>query len=246
MLMNHYIIHLNNILNNALVCKSHGIDHALAVLAHANEALNNFDYNIASEEILAVQLASLLHDVDDTKFFPNNKNYDNLRNIIQDQSTDIVNLTIRMVELVSSSKNADNIPIDIIEKEWMLIPRFSDRLEAIGLIGVERCFQYNKTKRHSLYLDITPRVKTKDDIWQIATKERYNSYVGKSTSMMCHYYDKLLRLGLFETVNPYLLEKCRERNVTTIYFVLYFSSLPNMTDEDVENWITNAKNQGYM
>ena len=37
--------------------------------------------------------------------------------------------------LVSASKNGDNIPKAISNKLWMLIPRYSDRLEAIGIIG---------------------------------------------------------------------------------------------------------------
>ena len=241
MLMQNHITDLNNILTAASVCKSHGIDHALAVLSHSINALESYDYGLNSQEELAIKFAALLHDADDIKFFPNNKNYENLRQIICDQPNHVIDLTIRMVEIVSSSKNADNVPDDIKGKEWMLIPRFADRVEAIGLIGVERCFQYNKTKAQPLYLLDTPRVKSEDEIWQIATKPRYNSYVGKSRSMMCHYYDKLLRLGMFETSNPYLLRISRERNQVTIRFVLYFSSLDVMTDNDITKWIENEK-----
>jgi len=183
----------------------------------------------------------LLHDADDRKFFPTNSNYENLRKIIYDQPDQVINLTIRMVELVSSSANADSVPPDVIGKEWMLIPRFADRIEAIGLIGVERCYQYNKTKAQPLYLIETPKVNSEEEIWTIATEERYNSYVGKSKSMMCHYYDKLLRLGMFQTVNSYLYKISRERNYVTIRFVLYFSSLDNMTETDIEQWIRKEK-----
>jgi len=241
MIMQKYITDLTNILTTASVCKSHGVDHALAVLYHSIKALESYNYGINLQEELAIKFAALLHDVDDIKFFPNNKNYENLRYVIRDQPEPVVNLTIKMVEIVSSSKNADNVPDDIIGKEWMLIPRFADRVEAIGLIGVERCYQYNKTKEQPLYLLDTPRAKSKDEIWKIATKSRYNSYVGKSKSMMCHYYDKLLRLGMFETSNPYLLKISRERTDITIRFVLYFSSLDVMSYNDIIMWIENEK-----
>lgn len=239
--MEPYIISLNAILTTANVCKSHGISHALAVLEHSIKALESYDYGINETEIIAVKLASLLHDADDKKFFPLNSNYENLRKIISDQSDQVINLTIQMVKLVSSSTNADNVPPEVIGKEWMLIPRFVDRIEAIGLVGVERCYQYNKTKAQPLYLPETPKVKTEEEIWTIATLERYNSYIGNSKSMMCHYYDKLLRLGLFETVNPYLYKLSRERSKITVRFILYFSSLDKMTDSDVLNWIENEK-----
>ena len=41
---------------------------------------------------------------------------------------DSVNLIIKMISLVSSAVNGDNIPYNI--EEWMLYPRYSDRLEA--------------------------------------------------------------------------------------------------------------------
>ncbi len=239
--MESYIKNLNDILTTANVCKSHGISHALVVLAHATNALESYDYGISESEKLAVKLAGLLHDADDRKFFPTNSNYENLRQIISDQPEQVVNLTIRMVQLVSSSANADSVPPDVIGKEWMLIPRFADRIEAIGLIGVERCFQFNKTKAQPLHLPETPKANSEEEIWTIATEERYNSYVGKSKSMMCHYYDKLLRLGMFKTENPYLYKISRERNNVTIRFVLYFSSLENMTETDIDQWIGKEK-----
>ncbi len=239
--METYITILNNILTTANVCKSHGISHALAVLAHSIKALESYDYGISETEKLAVKLAGLLHDADDRKFFPLNSNYENLRRTISDQPEQVVNLTIRMVQLVSSSANADSVPPDVIGKEWMLIPRFADRIEAIGLVGVERCYQYNKTKAQPLYLPETPKANSEEEIWSIATVERYNNYIGNSKSMMCHYYDKLLRLGQFETQNPYLYKMSRERNGITMRFVLYFSSLENMSEPDIEQWIKKEK-----
>ena len=79
-----------------------------------------------------------------------------------DHNLNEINVVTKMVQLVSSSKNSDCIPLDI--QEWYLIPRYADRLEAIGLIGVKRCYQYNKTINAKLYDNNTPKFITKKDI----------------------------------------------------------------------------------
>jgi HD superfamily phosphodiesterase len=234
-----YINELNTILTNNNVCYSHGIEHALSVLNHSIIALKYNKIPITPQQELAVKLASLLHDADDRKFFPLNTDYNNVKYILRNKKPDFVNLVIRMIDLVSSSKNADNIPDDVIGKEWMLIPRYCDRIEAIGIIGIKRCYQYNITINNKIFLNSTPKPKNINEIWEIATKERYNNYKGKSVSMMDHYFDKLIRLGLFEFDNEYLMNEAHERTQIILKFVLYFSSLENMTDSDIINFIKN-------
>ncbi len=239
--MNKYVTCLNKIFTDANVCKSHGIDHAVAVMKHADLALKSKKYPIPNNLKKAVKLAALLHDADDRKFFPSHKNYENLKIVLANEPTDFVNLVVRMVSLVSSASNADRIPEDVVGNEWMLVPRYADRVEAIGIIGVERCFQYNKTKKRELYVCTTPKAKNEEEIFQIATEERYNNYVGSSDSMIDHYYDKLLRISNVPIDNNYLVQLARERQKVTIRFILYFGQLEAMTDEDVDKFIENEK-----
>ena len=246
-----YIDKLTQILKEYNVCSSHGIEHAFTVMMNAKNCINlknnsiniNYkDYILTDDEIDAILLAALLHDADDKKFFPNNKNYENLRSVLFDKTEDFINKVITMVDLVSSSKNGDNIPDFVKAKEWLLIPRYADRLEAIGLIGIERCYKYGKTSNNPLFVDTTPRPLTEIEIWDHATEERYKNYTGKSDSMMDHYYDKLLRLTVFPIRNAYLDLMCNKRRKPIINFVLYFSNKKNMTDEDVINFINNFSN----
>jgi uncharacterized protein len=241
-----YIDRLNNIFTTANVCKSHGIDHAIAVMAHADLAIKSKNYKISKSLKEAVKLAALLHDADDRKFFPTHQNYENLKRVLHDKPITFVDKVVRMVSLVSSSSNADRIPEDVINNEWMLIPRYADRVEAIGIIGVERCLQYNKTKGRPIYIESTPRAYSEEEIFQIATEERYNSYVGKSNSMIDHYYDKLLRISKIPINNDYLVQLAQERQQVTIRFVLYFSVLEDMTNKDVELFIEREKNKYTM
>lgn len=241
--MNKYINRLNNIFTSARVCKSHGIDHAVAVMNHADLAIKSKNYPISLKLKNAVKLAALLHDADDRKFFPNNKEYENLKLVLKDKSNDFVDLVIRMVSLVSSSSNGDRIPEDVIGKEWMLIPRYADRVEAIGIVGIERCFQYNKTKNHCLFTEKTPRANTVEELFSIATEERYNSYRGYSDSMIDHYYDKLLRVNNIPIDNDYLVKLAEERNQVTIRFVLWFGHKGTISNGDVDEFIRNAKSE---
>ncbi len=231
---------LDLILTKNNVCPSHGIDHAIKVMKHAIKALKSGKYKITSEESECVVLAGLLHDADDGKFFPLNLNYENAKFCLQDyKSPESIELIILMIKLVSSTKNKDNIPDFVIGKEWMLIPRYADRVEALGLIGIERCYQYNKTIKSPLYLESTPRAKNLEELWNIASETRYNNYMGKSVSMIDQYYDKLLRLGFFPIKNKYLVKLANKGMRQIIDFVLWFGSKGTINDLDIINY-TNS------
>ncbi len=48
---------------------------------------------------------------------------------------EFVDLVLEMISLVSCSKNVDSLPPTVGET-WKLIPRYADRLEAIGEPGL--------------------------------------------------------------------------------------------------------------
>ena len=235
------ITNLEKLLYNNNVCESHGIDHAIKVMDHAFKALKSFNYNLTKEETNCVLIAALLHDADDSKFFPNNTQNENTKLLLNNQDTNSINLIIQMINLVSASKNADIIPPNIIDKEWMLIPRYSDRLEAMGIIGIERCYQYNKTTNRLLFVEETARVKTIEELWKVASIERYNNYCGKSVSMIDHYYDKLLRMCFFPITNEYLVNMAQIRIKPIVDFILYFGEKYIINDTDIINFIKDAK-----
>ena len=220
--MQKYIDNLTKILIENNVCNSHGINHAIIVKSHAEKALQyETSLNLLEQE--AVILASLLHDADDRKFFPNNNNYENTRNILSDKPEDFIDLVVQMIKLVSASVNGDNIPAEIIaNKQWMLIPRYADRLEAIGIIGIKRCYEYNSTKGDPLYLDTTPKIYDDLKIIEYANN-KYKTYQGNSLSMIDHFYDKLIGICNFPIENQYLKLEAEQRKQPLIDFIKYFS-----------------------
>jgi uncharacterized protein len=232
------VMSLQGILEAHKVSPCHGIDHAKKVMYHAWKALEDYP-RLSKDDKLAVLLAALLHDADDGKFFPDNKNNENLRLVLKMKGRDFVENIVTMVNLVSSSKNGDNIPAGI--PEWMVIPRYADRIEAIGLIGIERCFTYNKKITNPLFLPTTPRPTTEKEIWAIATKERYEAYNGNSMSMIDHYYDKLLRLSKFPIRNRYFDKECDERIAPLIEFLIMFGTKGTITEAEIEKFIQDKK-----
>jgi len=228
---------LEQLLQKENISECHGILHAKAVLIHAINAINATNA-INAEEKKYILYASLLHDADDRKFFPLNTNYENVRSILEDESQETVDKVIELIELVSSSKNGDTIPKKCKDKEWMLIPRYADRLEAIGMIGLVRTFIFTLKKGKDLYLPTTPMPKTVNEIWKIASVKRYKSYSGASESMLDHFYDKLLRLGKFPITNKYLNNESKKRIKPLLDFLLYINNMSvNNFKEEIKKYI---------
>ena len=182
---------------NTQIDNTHGYEHALKVYNHAKKSLNGI--NLSKEKKIIVLAASLLHDVDDKKYFPDNIYYQNAKKIISKSNINnkLINDIIELIELVSTSTNKDNIPkyISNNNEYWKLIPRYSDRLEATGEIGIIRCYEYTLKKNNPLFCENTPKPKCESDVWKYATLNRFNNYNGNSDSMIDHFYDKLLHIS---------------------------------------------------
>eukprot|EP01129_Flabellula_baltica_P012046 TRINITY_DN5382_c0_g1_i1.p1 TRINITY_DN5382_c0_g1~~TRINITY_DN5382_c0_g1_i1.p1 ORF type:complete len:249 (+),score=47.14 TRINITY_DN5382_c0_g1_i1:18-764(+) len=188
---------------------THGFTHALAVQSHTNKALE-LESSLSQHLKFQISLASLLHDVDDHKLFPESQDYENARLILNSIESDLVDvdLVIEMIDLVSTSKNKNHA--DGIES-FKLIPRDSDRLEAIGAIGVIRCYEFSVERDRLLFTEDTQRATDLEGLYRIATPERFAQYQGGSASMIDHYYDKLLHVCHLSTDNEYLVQEADSR-----------------------------------
>lgn len=205
----------------------HGIDHMIAVMEHAKKAVT---YEQLSESIKEqIILAALLHDADDTKIFPNSIGYQNARSLLSSYVEEVTHIkdpgsfiddVIKLIDLVSCSKNGDSEPL----YKWMAIPRDCDRLEAIGEIGIQRCDEYSTVVGAPDYVLETIKVNNEEELWMVATSERFKNYK-KSISKIDHYYDKLLHIGKPECLksqNTYILKEAARRNRVMIDYVLNF------------------------
>ena len=219
------------------VGKDHDISHALLVMNNCKNAILESKEKYSIENTQNMLLASILHDADDHKLF-STKNNDNLKKImkIAGYSKEIIMKVVEMVELVSSSKNGDRLPKN--KKDYYkVIPRYSDRLEAIGMIGIARTFSYTIHKNQQLYCYDTPRPETIDEINMVATIERYNEYKGNSKSMIDHFYDKLIRVCDFPIENPFFERITKGRKNEIISFILFFGRQGKINNDDCKNYI---------
>ena len=107
---------------------------------------------------------------------------------------------LQMISWVSCSENGNNVPLEVSQSGayHLLIPRWADRLEAVGAIGVVRCYRYNQEKGAPLRSPSSPRAATAEDVFRLAQPERFDAYLhsgGRSDDMISHYYDKLLHVA---------------------------------------------------
>ena len=228
---------LKIILEENNISECHGLNHAKDVVKNAILALP-YCLECDDKDIKNILYAALLHDVDDYKFFPDNHNYENLRYILNDEPIEVINVVVTMVNLVSASKNGDTIPKNI--PEFYLIPRYADRVEAIGIVGIARTFLYTLNKKMPLFIDTTPKPKNIDEIWHYANSEKYNNYKGKSDSMFDHFFDKLLFLGNYPISNNYLNDEASKRIEYMIDFILLFGN-DNLRTDSTDNTIFDIK-----
>jgi uncharacterized protein len=130
-----------------------------------------------------VELAALLHDVDDWKLIKDSGLQSKTKTWLQSikVNNDIIDKVEEIINQVSFKGNGveDNTPS--LEAK---IVQDADRLDAIGAIGIARAFAYGGSKNRSLH---DPEEKPKE----IKTFEEYK--LNKSSTIN-HFYEKLLLL----------------------------------------------------
>ena len=125
-------------------------------------------------DIFVVSLAALLHDIADAKFYNGDesigpKKASNFLHSL-DVNNGIIAHVINIIKNMSFKNefSADESPINSIEFQ---IVQDADRLDAIGAIGIARCFNYGGFKNRALYdPEIRPNL--------TMTKEEYKKSFG--------------------------------------------------------------------
>lgn len=174
------------------ISDDHGWDHAFTVATSAVLAVSALTDEVPRSLIVA---AALLHDTDDHKLFKTVA-FSNARTLLENAgfSGAEITTTIEMISLVSASANGNTA----VSPQWKLIPRDADRIEAIGKIGVDRCYLYTQARGQPVATINTPIVTCVAELAQVNCELRYAEYVrtnGRSISMIDHFYDKLLNIG---------------------------------------------------
>ena len=178
-LVDHTKRFVQSVLNNAE--GGHDWHHTLRVY---NNALR-----IAHSEpvdVLVVELAALLHDIADSKFYNGDETVGPkmAREFLFSQNTDsqIIEHVVNIIQHMSF-KNSLQEEQAFSSKELEVV-QDADRLDALGAIGIARCFNYGGFKNRPLYdPEIPPNLNM--------SKEEYKSAKGPTIN---HFYEKLLLL----------------------------------------------------
>ncbi|PKH52950.1 phosphohydrolase [Tenacibaculum sp. Bg11-29] len=146
-----------------------------AMLIAKNEKVDDF----------VVALGALLHDIADSKFYEGDETIGPKKARFFLEEEGVSEVVIVHVENVIKNisfkggnfkQNFKSLELDVIQD--------ADRLDAIGAIGIARCFNYGGFKNRELYNpDIPPKLNM--------TKEEYKNSTAPTLN---HFYEKLLLL----------------------------------------------------
>lgn len=203
----------------------HGYTHALFVMTNAVKAFGYMKVPISFDDATCILLACLLHDVDDRKNVrPNSPPYSNMRVILGQLNVDdkMITRIIVMISLVSASSNGNNecppqYPL------WYMIPRDCDRLEAVGMVGIRRSYEFSYRNDIPLIVPGTPLCTDYTELKKIISERPFDKYVkgesGKCLSVIDQYWDRLVHLECIRSGNEYLTRVMTLRYAESLKYI---------------------------
>ncbi|PNQ74700.1 phosphohydrolase [Hanstruepera neustonica] len=139
-----------------------------------------------SVNVLVVELAALLHDIADSKFYNGDETIGPKRAreflFNENVSSEVIEHVVNIIANMSYSKSLEGkIPFTSLELQ---VVQDADRLDALGAIGIARAFNFGGFKNRALYNpDIKPNLNMSKAEYKTSTAPTIN-----------HFYEKLLLL----------------------------------------------------
>lgn len=180
-------------------CSGHDYHHTMRVYRLAVQIAKQ-----ENADMLIVQLAALLHDVDDAKLSP--ETYATKKNAIDFMESN--GADNKMIEIVCkiiaevSFVGIDSVVPSTIEGKCV---QDADRLDAMGAIGIARTFAYGGSKGRKIY---DPEIKPLVNM----SKEEYRQ--NQNSTSINHFYEKLLLLK--DMMNTETAKKLAEQRQTVM------------------------------
>ena len=136
-------------------------------------------------DLLVCQLGALLHDIADSKFHNGDEEIGpkTARKFLESEnvSEEIIEHVIQIIKNISFKggnfeKQFNSIELQVVQD--------ADRLDAIGAVGIARCFNYGGFKNRTIYdPEIAPNLNMSKEEYKISDSPTIN-----------HFYEKLLLL----------------------------------------------------
>ena len=156
---------------------------------HTLRVYNNAKLIAENEKVdnYIVALGALLHDIADSKFHNGDDTVGpnmardflvshNVDSSVIDSVIDII-INISFNKSLDNNKNCNSPELDVVQD--------ADRLDAIGAIGIARCFNYGGFKNRKLF---DPSIKPNMNLSK-------NEYKNSTAPTLNHFYEKLLLLS---------------------------------------------------
>jgi len=136
-------------------------------------------------DVLVVSLGALLHDIADSKFYDGDESIGpkKANDFLTSENVDkeVIAHVIKIIENISFK--GGNKTQEFKSKELDVV-QDADRLDAIGAIGIARCFNYGGFKNRKLYdPEIQPNFQMSPEVYKASKSPTIN-----------HFYEKLLLL----------------------------------------------------
>ena len=154
---------------------------------HTHHVFKNAQHIAKTENVDAfvIALGALLHDIADSKFYDGDETVGPkiAREFLFKHNVDsvIIEHVVKIIENISFKGGNEKQKFSSPE---LNVIQDADRLDAIGAIGIARCFNYGGFKNRQLYNpSIKPNMKM--------TKEEYKTSTSPTIN---HFYEKLLLL----------------------------------------------------
>lgn len=160
-------------------CSGHDYHHTMRVYRLAMQIAEQED-----ADMLIVQLAALLHDVDDVKLSP--ETHETKRNAVRFMKNSgvddkVIASVCKIIDEVSFA-GIDSVVPSTIEGKCV---QDADRLDAMGAIGIARAFAYGGSKGRRIH---DPDIKPMTNMNKADYNQNHNS------TSINHFYEKLLLL----------------------------------------------------
>jgi uncharacterized protein len=175
---------------------SHDWNHITRVRGNAIKILKNeqIEGRFLNADLLVIELAALMHDLGDFKY---TKDHAAGPRMVKEFLSGYLNKSITKEQMEKVCLIVGNISFrhelshgmaaDLPEE--LLIVQDADRLDAIGAVGVARCFAFSGAMKRPFYTESDRQIKS--DI----TAEEYNRQAESGGgSAVTHFYEKLFKL----------------------------------------------------
>ncbi|PHU25231.1 hypothetical protein BC332_03563 [Capsicum chinense] len=165
---------------------SHDAAHAFRVRDLALSLAHQQGLSSSPHSMLIVELAALLHDIGDYKYVRDPSEARIVEEFLQGQGVQD-EMKIKILEIIKGMGFKEEVG-EVANRNYSIefgVVQDADRLDAIGAIGIARCFTFGGSRHRVLH---DPRIQPRSDL----SKENYMNKEEQTT--VNHFHEKLLKL----------------------------------------------------